>query len=112
MNGAYYISDNGWIYSEDSLPFQDPDTPEDEKINFKLITFKPFNIFDLQSDAAIKFEIKDKKGYADFCNFQIIHDPEYIIYKPTDGEEAKKKIKELLSSNLEKLPESLINEKV
>ena len=106
MKGSYYKSENGYIYEE--LPFQDEDTPEDELMKFELVSFKPFNIFDLQSDVAIKFEIRENSGFADFYNFELIHDNRYIIFKSGDD---KEKIKDFLTSHIEKLPETLINEK-
>ena len=107
MIGEYYIN-NGNIY--DAIPYEEDDS-EEYKNQFKLVQFKPFNIFDLQSDVAIKFDIESHDGFLNYVNFEILHDNKYIIYRNGDSEEVKEEIKLFLTSNLETIPETLIESK-
>jgi len=105
MKGEYYISERGVIYPSDNIPYQNKEDLEPGEVmaEYKLVTFTPFNPFDLPGNAAFKFEIKETHGFADFYNFEIIRDDKYIVYKPGDSQED---IKNFLTSHIEEVPEN------
>jgi hypothetical protein len=105
IKGEYCISERGVIYPSDNMPYQNKEDlmPGEVMTEYKLVTFTPFNPFDLPGNVAFKFEIKDTEGFADFFNFEIIRDDKYIVYKPGDSQED---IKNFLTSHIEEVPEN------
>lgn len=106
LKGQYYISSEGRIYK--NIPMYLDNDIDAIEVSYKEVTFTPINPYDLQSNVAIKFEVKNINGFADYCNFEIIHDDKYVVYRPVIDK--PEDISNFLTSNLEIPPNDLLHE--
>lgn len=107
MQGKYFFKE-GNIYLEENL--QTPGNFENYKdykkyfSTFTKFEFKPFNIFDLRENKAVRFNISNMERFMRLSEFEIIEGSEFVIYKEGDN---KDDIKNLLNFYQEYPPESL-----